>query len=294
MKRAIAWRGFAAAVGLSSFFLAAESVSAAELKAETLAAWDLAVVAAEASMKARLDPGKVFLWADEEPERVERLRRGEIPVAPMSRHGLIPVPGGLIHQWMGAIFIPHATLPEVVGVILDYDRYAEFYKPFVVDARLLARSGDEYRFSMRWVHKVLAITGAMDAQYASTISYLDDRRCYTVSSTTRVQEIRNYGQPSESVLPPDQGNGFLWRLYSVTRYEQRDGGVYVESEAMALTRDIPAYLRWLVRPLAARLSRNAVLIALTQTRDAVRAVGEKAGRLGNQPELAPLAAPAGH
>jgi len=46
-------------------------------------------------------------------------------------------------------------------------------------------------------------------------------------------------QANERELPPGTGDGYLWRLYSYWRYEERDGGTWVECEAISLTRDIP-------------------------------------------------------
>ena len=62
----------------------------------------------------------------------------------------------------------------------------------------------------------------------------------------------------------------MWRLYSIARYEQRDGGTYVEVEAIALSRDIPLGLRLLVSPIVRHVSRNSIFTSLLQTKDAVR------------------------
>src|SRR5262249_19058471 len=97
-------------------------------------------------------------------------------------------------------------------------------------------------------------------------------RGYNVADTTQVQEIENYGHPGEHLLPPGTGNGFIWRLRSMARYEERDGGVYFELEAIALTRDIPTSLRWLVKPVVNRLSINSLTTILRQTRDAVKSL----------------------
>ena len=48
------------------------------------------------------------------------------------------------------------------------------------------------------------------------------------------------GKPNEKVRPPDAGYGFLWRLDTYWRFEERDGGAYTECRAISLTRDIPA------------------------------------------------------
>jgi hypothetical protein len=55
----------------------------------------------------------------------------------------------------------------------------------------------------------------------------------------------------------------------VTRLEQRDDGVYVEMEMIAMSRGIPVAFRWLVTPLAEHLPRDIMLALLTDTREAV-------------------------
>src|SRR5260370_22472004 len=135
-----------ARLGLATLMLlTAGWVNAAELKPETLRAWDQYVQGAEARMKARLGAGQVFLWADEDPNRAARLRQGEIQVAPMAGHGSKSVQNGLIHDWIGAAFIPNTSLQKLLDVVHDYKRFKEFYKPVVVDARLIQRSGEEER-----------------------------------------------------------------------------------------------------------------------------------------------------
>jgi len=49
--------------------------------------------------------------------------------------------------------------------------------------------------------------------------------------------------------------------------------VYLELEAMALTRDIPASLAWVIAPAVSHLSINSLTTTLRQTRDAVISSG---------------------
>jgi hypothetical protein len=60
-------------------------------------------------------------------------------------------------------------------------------------------------------------------------------------------------------------------MQSIVRFEQRDGGVYLEIEAMTLSRDIPASLQWLVAPVVKRLSVTSLVTTLEKTRKAVSA-----------------------
>ena len=91
----------------------------------------------------------------------------------------------------------------------------------------------------------------------------------SVVEAVEVREIEGYGHNGERLLPPDSGNGFIWRIRSVARFEERDGGVYLELEAMALTRDVPASLAWIVNPVINDLSIRSLTTTLRQTRAAV-------------------------
>ena len=110
----------------------------------------------------------------------------------------------------------------------------------------------------------------LEGQFESHCSQLDGRRRYCISYSTRVQEIKDYGQPDQNKLPMDEGHGYIWRLYSLTKFEERDGGVYIEVEAIALSRDISASLRWFTKPVVERVSRNSMSTILQLTREAVR------------------------
>jgi hypothetical protein len=58
--------------------------------------------------------------------------------------------------------------------------------------------------------------------------------------------------------------------FSITRLEERDGPVYIGLEAIALSRDVPISLRWIVDPIVRRVSRNSLEISLRQTERAVQ------------------------
>lgn len=254
----------------------ASTLRPASLRPETIESWKDHVRAVDADMQARLDGSKPFLWIDEEPSRAERAQQGEVLVAHAGRSGSKPVPHGLIHDWNGAVFIPNACVDDVLTVLRDYGRYQDFFKPAVISSKPLDQTGDRYKFTMLWMQKVLFVTAAVDSTYESNYFQLSDKRWYSVTRSTRIQEIQNYGQPEQSELPPDEGRGFLWRMYSVARYEERDGGVYVEIEAVGLSRDIPMSLRWMVSPVVDRLSRDSVVTSLRETREAIRSTRDVA------------------
>jgi hypothetical protein len=245
------------------------AANAANLKSETAAAWDEYVGTAQAQLQQRIAPDGNFLWVLENPERAARVRAGEILVAPATEHMPKKVHGGLIHHWIGAMFLPDLTLDQVLDVTRNYDRYKDFYQPYVIDSKSVARDDANDRFSMQIMNKAFFLKSALDADYQATYARLDERRVYIVSRTTRVQEIEEYRRPGEHRMPEGEGRGYIWKLFSVARFEQRDAGVYLELEAMALSREIPVPARVLVDPIVRRVSRNSLLISLQQTERAV-------------------------
>lgn len=242
---------------------------AAELKEETVKAWNEYVRATNSRMQERLRAGNDFLWIDEAPDRIRQAREGEIVVSPVGPHNPKRVPSGLIHHWMGAAFIPDTTVDGVFGVVRDYSRYKEFYRPAVMDSKPVAKAGTHDTFSMLLLNKAVVSRTALESDYESSYFQVDSKRWYSLADATRVQEIEDYGQPEERKLAPGRGHGYIWRLYSISRFEERDGGVYVELEAMVLSRDIPISFRWIVDPVVRRVSKNALLTSLRQTSDAV-------------------------
>jgi hypothetical protein len=263
------------------------ALHAAELKPETVRAWDQYVRSADAAMQARLQPGKQFLWTDEAPARRRQLRAGEILVGSVEDQNPRQVASGLIHHWIGAAFFPNAKLDDVFGVVRDYAHYKDYYHPTVIDSHAIQKSAAADRFSMLLNNSALMTKTTFASEYESCFVQAGNHRWYNIATAVQLQEIEDYGQPSERRLPPDEGSGYLWRLHNITRYEEADGGVYVELEAMALSRDVPAAVRWLVDPVVRRLSKGAMATSLRQTLGAVSSsVQANAGRPAAIPSVA--------
>jgi len=161
------------------------------------------------------------------------------------------------------------SLDDVMGLLDDYKRYVDIYRPMVVKANLIEQTNDYEKVGLLMVQQALSVTGAVETDDEVTIAKVDEDRIYSLSTSVRVQEIADYGKPNQHALPEDQGPGYVWRTFNLTRLEQRDGGVYVELEMLALSRGIPALLRWLIQPLAERLPRNILQATLQDTRNAV-------------------------
>jgi len=254
---------------LAAAMLLPVQVHAADLKAETVAAWNDYVQSVSVSLQDRARPGGSFLWTYEQPERIAKVHDGEIVAAPAAGPSPRKVPGGLIHHWIAAAFLPNAKIDGILEVTQDYGRYREFYQPSVIASKAIAHEDSNDYFSMLLMNKAFFLKTTLDADYQATNVRLDDRHFYSVSRSTRVQEIEDYGRPSQRRVPEGQGGGYIWKLFSIARLDQRDDGVYIELEAIALSRDIPGAMRFVVDPIVRRVSRNALLLSLQQTEEAV-------------------------
>jgi len=256
--------------------------NAAVMEPDTTAAWEQYIGAVDARMRSA-SAERPFLWVDEEPSRVQRVRAGEVIASQVKPQIAQPVPHGLVHDWIGTAFIPGATLADVLAVARDYASYPKWYGPTITQADLLERVGGPDRVSMdrftaRYIRSALFVTVVLDTESEVEYVQVNATRCYSIARSTRVQEIHDYGKPEQRKMPPDDGSGYLWRLYSVAKYEQRDNGVYIEQETIALSRRIPLTFRWLVEPVVRRLSRNLLVGFLEQTREAVRSKSGNAGK----------------
>src|SRR5207249_8339280 len=92
----------------------------------------------------------------------QRLRRGEVDVERLraTENGRrIDVPDGLIHHWIGSIFVPHVHLQAAVSVLQDFDAHADMFRPNIARSRILEHEGDRFRLGLRfYMKKIIAVT----------------------------------------------------------------------------------------------------------------------------------------
>jgi hypothetical protein len=245
------------------------SAATLKLQPETIAAWDAYLQAANDKMQARLQPGATFLWIDEQPGRAEKIRTKGPYIAPAAKDIPRKVPSGLIHDWLGVGFVPNAKIEDILRIVRDYDRYKDIYRPGVIDSAFRRTEGMQDFFFLRLANRSVVAKTALDTEGVSSYTRVDDTRWYGVSNTTEIREIDKFGTEEQRTLPPDEGRGLIWRLSSITRLEERDGGVYAELEAIALSRDIPAAFRLFVTPIVRRVARDSLATSLHQTKVAI-------------------------
>ena len=268
MKSDLKTRKSALMLAVLLLVLPVNLLEAAEPKQETLRAWDdyIRIVNEHVAKGAAGD--SQFLSIDASQDIARRVQRNEVVV---TNHDPKNVPQGLIHDWVGAIFVPNVTLDQALSVIETYDRYDEFYKPLVRNCTIIARDGDQIKLNVVATQKAFSVTAAVKTEEQVKVVRLGTTKAYITSSAVRVQEIADYGRPTEHPFPESRRPGYVWREATVQRLEERDGGVYVELETIVLSRGIPLEFRWLIKPLVDELPRKLVLDTLNDTRTAVAA-----------------------
>lgn len=258
------------------------STHAAELKPKTRAGFDHYVqvvntrVQAELAAAAKGAPFLDFELKDAAKQKAirDQLSRGETVIEKVvekeNGKNIDDIPDGIIHHWRATVFIPGADLKSTVALISDYNNNKNVYKPEVVDSKLLSKkiidpNTTEFHAYLRFYKKkILAVT--LDTEHDALYTVLSPTREIESSHTVRVAQVDDAGTPKEREKPVGNDDGFMWALNSYWRLEQKDGGTYVQCEAISLTRDIPAGLGWIVKPFITDVPKESLHTTMDQTR----------------------------
>ncbi len=252
---------------VAALVIAPQKIAAADLEPTTAAAYDRFVETVAQAFSKQI--GSEDFLAQASPQALDRLRHGEILLEPGSGDGIVEVPNGLIHHWRGTVFVPDITLEEVLRVARDYTRYASIYD-WVVAADLVAREGNRYRTFFRAQRRAGAVTGVVDAWMVTEYQHPRPGLATSIARADCVRQVEHAGEPTERRLPPGTGNGYLWRANAMSKYLERDGGVYMEIDTIGLSRGFPMLLGWIIEPVARRLGRGSAGESLSQLRVALK------------------------
>ena len=251
--------------------LMASSAAAADLQPRTVAAFDRYVRVTEAQM-----PVEPLLKVDglrdaDRKARLAALMRGELSidrVTTLDAGKSIDIPGGLLHHWVGTAFIPGAKLDQALTLLQDYDHHAQIYRPRVARSKLLSRNGDVFQAFLRFQMKkgiTVVVNTDNEARFTRPAPDRAQSRIYSL----RVAEVDSPDTPRERELPVGHDGGYLWRLYTYWRFLERDGGTYLQCEAITLTRGIPIGFGWLIGPFVTSIPRESLVFTLDKTKEAL-------------------------
>jgi hypothetical protein len=219
-----------------------------------------------------------LLWIDSLPEAARKkayreLARGGIQ---LEQHNTVDsgreifCPSCMIHHWEGLVFIPGARLDDVLRVLEDYNRHSEYYAPDVLQSRIDKHDGDHFRIFLRF-RRQKVITVVLNTEHEVTYYRDSAIGAHSRSSATHVAEVDNPGKANEREKPREEDNGFLWGMETWWRMEEKDNGVYLQSEVVSLSRDLPAGLGWMIGPFVTAVPKESLTFTLEATRKAVLA-----------------------
>ena len=261
-------------LALATMLAPASSARAADLSSKTIAAFDHYVALFEIKNGESMSDTGPFLWVDRLPPQqraaiLARLRAGNVVIEKMETldNGKpIDVPDGLVHHWIGTVFIPDATLTQVLALVEDYNHQSEYYRPRVLASKILWHEGNDYRVYLRLYEKKV-LTCVLDTQHQVHYFIIDSTHAWSRSRSTQIREVVGWGKPGERDLPEGHDDGYLWRMDTYWRFQQKDGGTYVECQSISLTRDIPAGLGWLIGGYVDSIPRESLEFTLGATRE---------------------------
>ena len=239
----------------------------AQLTPETKAAYQEYIAALDTQMAAQNAAQSGFLWIDRDPARLQAVRQGEIVTQKVRS---TPLADGMIQHWIGGMFLPGATLARVERADQDYGSYTKFYGPDISRVKVLSHSGNHFVVAYR-ITKTKVLTAVFDTVQAIDYLPLAPGRLAVQSRSQSVRQVDNPGKPTERVLAEGEGSGLLWAMNSWWRMQQRDGGVYMECEAVTLSRGVPTGLGALINPILQSFAEDSLKKTLAEKKQAVAA-----------------------
>jgi hypothetical protein len=267
---------------ISLLLLGSSSQLFCEVPLAAVKAFDEYTAKAEARLAQQHRFASTFL-VEPGPKRQNeaRLRQGELIIERVTPDSEFDPPRALLHHWRGTAFVPGATAAQFECMMKNFSAYPRVFSPEVLQARILSPrwNGIPDRFTaLMRVRQKHVITVVLETTYDITYGRLDPRHGYSISRSTRIDEIASPETPKEHALPATGEHGFLWRLNTYWSYEERDGGLYIQIESISLTRAIPTGLGWAVGPYVESVPHESLEFTLRSTSNALKSRNRENGR----------------
>lgn len=257
-------------IGLATSAYASEE---ATLQARTIRDFNKYVAAVESRSIREIKNNEAFLEIDRKPpaERARimaMLSRGEVYVergeSPRDGSSEIEIDGGSVNHWRGTVLIPHVTLDQLLKVLQE-PQTDQHKQEDVLSSRVVNRDGDTQKVYLR-LKRTKFVTVIYDTEYDVEYRRAGAGRAYSNSISTKVVEVENAGTPRERALPEGNDHGYMWRLNSYWRYQQLGDGVLVQVESLTLSRDLPAIIGPLIRPIVTSIAKETMARSLASVR----------------------------
>ena len=120
--------------------------------------------------------------------------------------GIIEVPGGLVHHWVGAVFIGNVNLQRVMDLSYAYADYKTIYKS-IIGSTELGRTGDTFHVLLRLKEGAAGVSAVLDISLSGQYFHPDTRHAYSLSNADEIREVRHAGQADEQRLAAGRDSG---------------------------------------------------------------------------------------
>jgi hypothetical protein len=242
---------------------------AATVTPGTLQGWNDYVQWTKMKLAAEAEHPDKLLFIDSHPREKQKIEAGEVVATHPQEEAFVPVPNGLIHDWVGTLFIPNTDVRSALMVMQDYDRYAETYAPGVASSKLIDHQNDDFTYELKFIQKGFGVKTGLVGKFQTHYVQLDENTGYSITNTLDIAELADAGKPEERRLSVAASHGYVENEFTVVRYRGADCGVYMEVESITLSRDIPGPVRWFITPLVQKFSRQVITDSLCRLRDRV-------------------------
>ncbi len=240
----------------------------AALKPETVREFDSYQTTVDQELQQRVRGQKAFLWIDEHAGMKREAEDGQVVTYAITGTDGRPVSNGLVHDWVGDIFLRGIKLETIREFLLATERHPTVYRD-VKQAKVLSREPNGSVTLLRFLKKKY-LTVVLDVEFKNDWRQPEAGRWIMNARSTKVSEVQEAGTPQENALPPDSGHGFLWRMNSHWALRQEAGGTWVELRSVTLSRDTPRGLGWMIRPLIRNFPSEAIHGTLESAQKALR------------------------
>lgn len=209
------------------------------------------------------------LWIDDECCGNRGLVEGSKPVVEPRRNE--DIVHGSIHHFSGSIHIKGATIESVRHVMEDYPHYVEIFKPDLGSASG-AKEPDSTPEDEHFLSKLLLVQTTIwmgvnyDTLYDTHYRRVAKDRWTARSVATYIKEWKDPKNQAAGTYPEGDDHGFLWKTNTYWFARERNGGLDLQADSLALSRPSPIGFAW----WGTRRSKDAVDKMLRDVQNAIK------------------------
>jgi hypothetical protein len=236
------------------------------LEPQTVSQFESYARKVEASLDERWKGEKNFLSVEDDKAAKQRVLAGDFEIRQLPNGNPTGITNGLIHDWVGAVFIPKTSMERVLDILQNFDNHKKIY-PEVADSRTIRRNGNDITGYWRLERKGMVpviLNVEQEAHYEQVAPGKWICRAYA----RNIKEVESGLFSRGRKFPVGKGHGYLWRLYAYWSLEIYNGGVLGECRTLSLSRDIPDGLGWAVGPYVQKMPQESLTSTLKETRRA--------------------------